>query len=369
MQDKSLPVLILAQSGRFLAQSATQAGYSAWVADCFGDQDTLDIAQRWHQTPSFSTFTPPLFSQILDEITQGEACLLIVGSGIELCYSLLNSLPKNIQLIGNSPQTIKQIKTPSLFFKLLDRLTIPYPHTQFNPPQDNKNYLIKSASGLGGEHIQHLDNTTATNDSYFQRLIVGESGSALILADGDGAQIISINQQFQAPSNDTPFRLGSIETPWKLSNAHRQELGQAADEITAETGLLGLNSIDFIISENNELLLLEVNPRPSASAELINKEIPLFQYHINACLGHLPTDKIRQTKVKTSLHYLYADDNYTIPSGMNWSKESYDIPPPASVIKKEQPICTIITKGSKAQYLKQKLLHQLKDYKSSSSKL
>ena len=360
MQATNLPVLILAQSGRFLAQSATQAGYSAWVADCFGDQDTLDIAERWQQTPPFSKLTLAIFLKTLLELTQGEPCILIAGSGVELYYPLLNNLPDNIQLVGNSVQTIKQIKTPPLFFKLLDQLAIPYPHSQFKQPKDSKDYLIKSASGLGGEHIQNLGNATATSDCYFQRLVAGESGSILILANGKSAKVISLNQQFIAPSSNAPFRLGSIETPWKISNAHRQELEQAANKITAEIELLGLNSIDFIISENNELLLLEVNPRPSASAELISKEIPLFQYHINASLGDLPTTPVVQSNIKASLHYFYADDNYTVPTDMNWSEECCDLPQSGSTIKKGQPICTIIAQRGKVKNIKQSLILQMK---------
>lgn len=360
MQDQNLPVLILAQSGRFLAQSATQAGYPVWVADCFGDKDTLDVAERWQQIPPFSKLTLAIFLQALAELTQGESCILIAGSGVELYYPLLNYLPDNIQLLGNSSLTIKRIKTPFLFFSLLKQLNLPYPHTQFEQPQDKENYLIKSAFGLGGSHIQLLSDGINTNKGYFQHLVAGDSGSVLILANGEDAQIISINQQFVSPHKDMPFRLGSIETPWEISENHRQQLEQAANKITAKTKLLGLNSIDFIISEDNELQLLEVNPRPSASAELINKEIPLFQYHINACLGNLPTTPIEQSDIKTSLHYFYADDNCTIPTDMKWSEECCDLPQSGSTIRKGQPICTIITKKNKVHDIKQSLILQLK---------
>ncbi|MCK5644487.1 MAG: hypothetical protein KAJ19_27045, partial [Gammaproteobacteria bacterium] len=175
MQDQNLPVLILAQSGRFLAQSATQAGYSVWVADYFGDQDTLAVAERWQQIPPFSKLTLATFLQALAELTQGESCILIAGSGVELYYPLLNYLPDNIQLLGNSSLTIKRIKTPFLFFSLLKQLNLPYPHTQFEQPQDKENYLIKSAFGLGGSHIQHLGDGINTNEGYFQHLVAGDS--------------------------------------------------------------------------------------------------------------------------------------------------------------------------------------------------
>lgn len=359
MQEQSLPVLILAQSGRFLAQSASQAGYSVWVADCFGDQDTLAVADRWQQVPSFSKLTSALFSKMLTELTQGEPCILITGSGIELYYPLLENLPDNVQLVGNSVQTIKQIKTPALFFSLLEQLELPHPRTQFKRPQESNDYLVKSASGLGGNHIQYLEDATDVDNSYFQHLIAGNSGSALILANGIDAQIISINQQFLSPRKGTPFRLGSIETPWEIPKHHRHELEQAINKITVEVGLLGLNSIDFIISKNNELQLLEINPRPSASAELIESEPPLFQHHIDACSGDLPYISVKKSTIQSVLHYFYADHDYMIPLNISWPIECHDLPHAGTNIKKGQPICTIITKTNTVKSIKQNLIIQL----------
>ena len=368
MQEQKSPVLIIAQSGRFLAQAATQAGYSVWVADSFGDQDTLSISQRWQQIPTFSAN----FLNILTKLTQGESCILIAGSGVELWYSLLNKLPPNIQVIGNSAQTIKTLKTPSLFFSLLNQLTLPHPPTQFDLPRDTTNWLVKSVSGLGGTHIQYLNQTadTDTRNQYFQYFVKGNSGSALFLANGKSAQLISINKQLLSPNKNTPFRLGSIETPWNISEKHRQQLKQAVAKITFATGLLGLNSIDFIISEHGELQLLEVNPRPSASAELIDSEIPLFQHHLNACLGNLPVLTIKQAATKTSLHYLYVNNDVTIPTQMIWPIECHDIPAPNTTVKKEQPLCTAIISTKSLQDIKQEIILQLNiDLKNSTDEL
>ncbi len=359
MQDLNVPVLILAQSGRFLAQSATQAGYRVWVADCFGDQDTLTAAERWQESPDFSKLTPAILLELLAKITQGEPCILVTGSGIELCYSLLENLPANITLAGNQYQTIKHVKVPALFFDLLSRLQLPYPDTYFKHPLDNKCYLTKSASGLGGIHIQYSSHSTNINDPYFQDFIEGESGSALFLANGKLAQVMSINQQHLSPIKEAPFRLGSIETPWRISNQHTQQLVQAVNLITSEVGLLGLNSLDFIIS-NNQLQLLEINPRPSASVELIHKDIPIFHYHIDACKGNLPFKHFNKETETMSLHYFYVDYDCIIPEDIIWPKECRDRPHTGTCIKEYQPICTLISKPLKVHTIKQTIETQLK---------
>lgn len=348
------PVLIFAQSGRFLAQIATQAGYSAWVADCFGDQDCLSVAQRWQQVAPFSELTQDRILSTFSKLSQGKDCSLICGSGIEHCYPILDKLPSNIQIIGNTAHTIHLIKTPSLFFALLSQLGLPYPDTQFEPPGNTTNWLVKSASGLGGNHIQYLNrNTSHTANNYYQYRVTGDSGSVLFLANGEHAQFININKQTLAPNKQSPFRLGSVEISWEIAASHQQQLEQAVSKITAATGLLGLNSLDFIISEGDELLLLEVNPRPSASAELANSKTTLFQYHINACQGILPDKTIASATAKTCLYYIYANDDVTIPSGMVWPEECHDLPTAGTIIKQDEPLCTFIIQANNSQQLDQ----------------
>jgi len=342
MQTQPIPILIFAQSGRFLAQSAIQAGYTVWVADCYGDADLLAVVDRWQALPPFSELTHQKILTVLSELTRGEQCMLLYGSGIELCYHILLPLPANIQLIGNNLDTIHSIKTPALFFDLLDQHALNYPDTQFETPYDDLTWLKKQASGLGGIHIQYVvqDAENMHSESYYQRFISGRSGSCLFLADGHQAQIISINQQHLAPDSQMPFRLGRIESAWQLLTSHKDYLSNAVDQLTAATRLVGLNSLDFIISDNNELLILEINPRISASAELINNKPALFQQHIDACLGHIPRSPTSLNQTCVSLFYHYAMADLIVPDTMSWPSECHDLPSAGLVIKQGEPICT-----------------------------
>ncbi|MFW5451723.1 MAG: ATP-grasp domain-containing protein [Methylophagaceae bacterium] len=346
MQDQRKPILILAQSGRLLAQSATHADYPVWVADCFGDQDTLSIVDRWLKVPTLVNSNHDTLVQILSELSQGENCSLICGSGIESCYTLLDSLPKNIQLIGNSAQTIHTIKTPPLFFSLLDKLELSYPDTQFERPKNDDAWLMKAPSGLGGSHIQKLHSSSQITDHYFQKYIEGGSGSVLFLANGQNAQLISLNRQLIADNKESSFRLVAIEMPWNIAHAHQYYLKQAISKISKASGLVGLNSLDFMISDQDECLILEINPRPSASVELIDNDENLFQYHINACQGILPIQPLNTaTTHKISLRYLFAEMDYLIPDDMNWPIECHDLPATGTIISTNEPICTSIVKS------------------------
>lgn len=347
METQSIPVLIFAHSGRFLAQAATQAGYNVWVADCYGDIDLLAVADRWQSLPAFSKLTHDHIFRALSDLTRGEQCLLICGGGIEQCYHLLLPLPPNIKLIGNTPDIIASIKTPSAFFKLLDDNAINFPETRFKVPSNkfgDMTWLKKEAAGLGGAHIQFAALTRNEIDAqyYYQRFISGVSGSCLFLASGDNVQLMSINQQHLSPTRQAPFRLGRIESAWPISATHRDDLHKIIRRLNEASGLIGLNSLDFVISDRNELLVIEVNPRVSASAELISNRALLFQQHMDGCLNQ---HRISQSPVNsnaTSLFYHYAKMNLIVPENMQWPAECHDISAAGVVIKQDEPICTSV---------------------------
>jgi len=366
MQNQHKPVLIFAQSGRFLAQSATQAGFRVWVADCFGDHDAVSSSERWQILPPLSELTSDDILSYLQLLTKGEDCILICGSGIESTYAFLDKLPINIQHIGNSFKTISTLKIPPLFFNTLRKLQLPFPETVFEKPNTNLTWLVKSASGLGGSHIQYLKNTAVTSEYYFQQYTPGCCGSALFLANGKQCQIISINKQLIAANNNSPFRLGSIETPWLISSTYQDKIEFAINKITPEVSLLGLNSLDFIISDKGKLVLLEINPRPSASAELFNNKADLFQQHLDACNGLLPSMAIVMPTEKRALHYIYASSDVMIPFEMIWPAECHDLPISGSHIHNGSPICTVVidvkekqSSNNLSKLIEQRILSQL----------
>ena len=350
-----VPVLIFAQSGRYLAQSATQAGHTVWVADCFGDVDTLDIAERWKKLPPLHTLNNTHLLELLTTFANGQDCLLVCAGGIEKYFPILSQLPTNIKCIGNNRDTIKKIKT----------LSLPYPITQFFQPKVQTGWLFKQNFGLGGTHISRLDREFSAQEGYFQQHINGISASILFLADGHKTQVVSINKQLVSNNQTIPFQLAAIETPFEISQDHHQLLTTAINVITQQTGLLGLNSLDFIIDEQDQLFILEINPRPSASCELVDHDL-LFQQHIQACRGRLPNATSPTSSHYAGLYYLYALHTVTIPLNMVWPKQSHDQPHAGTVIETNQPICTIVITEVNQQYCRQKqlllsaeIMHQL----------
>ncbi len=63
-----------------------------------------------------------------------------------------------------------------------------------------------------------------------------------------------------------------------------------ANQLTQEFGLRGVNGIDLVIPDDLGVHLIEVNPRYTASMELVERAygLNIFALHLEALAGRLP---------------------------------------------------------------------------------
>jgi predicted ATP-grasp superfamily ATP-dependent carboligase len=114
-------------------------------------------------------------------------------------------------------------------------------------------------------------------------------------------------------------------------------MDEAARKITAAVGLKGLNSADFILTEQG-LLLLEINPRLSATIDLY--DIPdLFERHVQACRGKLTSLPVQEQQAKAH-GILYASQRLNIPENFAWPVWAADIPH-TGWVQQHAPLCTV----------------------------
>src|SRR5262249_58840690 len=108
-------VLIAAASGRALAASARRAGYAPLVVDCFGDQDTIAIAEA-HSHVTLAQGRQIDTSEVLtalDALAAGrDPCGVVCGTGFEDQSDFLARLARRWPLLGNDPTTVARIKNP-----------------------------------------------------------------------------------------------------------------------------------------------------------------------------------------------------------------------------------------------------------------
>lgn len=338
MQSPSL-VLVFAQSGRFIAESATRAGFTVRVADCFGDNDTLEVAERWQALPALDELTTEQLLKLLIELSDGQPCWLVCGTGIERFYPLLSELPSHIQFAGNPLESIALLRQPVSFFRLLHDLDLLFPEVSYSTPETP--YLIKDMAGSGGNAVHTSSTSKLRPSQYYQHYIEGKSYSVCFIADGKTAQILAWNRQHHSPQC---FTLSALQQP-AYPPAHCQPvIIEAVRKLTEACGLRGFNSLDYLVDKQGQSYILELNPRISASAELL-RQTDLFNCHLTACFGPLPrVEPLPQSTVRM-LHYLFAESRVSIDQSPHWPDSCHDLPQAGCTIESGQPVCTLIVEA------------------------
>ncbi len=132
-------------------------------------------------------------------------------------------------------------------------------------------------------------------------------------------------------------------------------LQDVANALTEVFGLVGLNGVDMIAGPgDDEITLLEVNPRYSASMELIEYlyDVPLFAWHAGAITtGVLPqfsvATQLREGRASRDKGIVYARQVSTVSTTDHWlAADVADIPDSGAVIPAGAPICTVFQHGT-----------------------
>lgn len=355
-------IVVAGLCARMLAESARRAGWRVIALDLFGDSDTRGAAQRWHPVGQAATLAlDPARTRAALERASFEPGVMgwIAGSGFEACPALLRTPIAGLPLIGNAAPAHDAMRMPSRFFAMLSEHGIAFPDTQMEPPLDMSGWLRKEASGTGGWHIRLADSADESahdprDGVYYQRFCEGRPMSALFLADGRHATVLGINEQLVSRHGEHPFAwrgaIGPVQVGAPLADAVRHTV----QAIVAASGLVGLNSLDFL-SDGEGCVVLEVNARPSATMALYDCDpyAPLLVRHVRACQGE-PLETLEVEAVEGVIAHtppvrgqlvVFAQEDYAITPAfedqarrLGWC---HDIPVAGSAIAAGTPLCTV----------------------------
>jgi len=333
-------LLIVAVSGRALAQSAGRAGYRPVVLDLFAARDTraASFTSRPIAVPGTLRIDPARLLDAARALAPGSD--LVYGSGFEGRPRLIQRLSRGRALYGNTPAALAALRSPARFFPLLQRLGIPHPAVRLTPPARPNGWLMKRPGTAGGTGVLPAGAASAARGDYFQRLEAGDSLSATFLADGLRATVLGFNRQWTAPRPRRPYLYGGAVGGLTLRPRLRREIEEALDALVAETGLVGLNGLDFIL-KNGQWLVLELNPRPTATFELYDPDYPggLFQWHLRACRGELPIRAAapRAARAHAVVHAIAETDE----GSMRFPRWCRDLPTRGTRFAPGDPVCTV----------------------------
>jgi predicted ATP-grasp superfamily ATP-dependent carboligase len=338
------PFLVVSASGRALAASAARRGIPVVVLDLFNDLDTRACAVASRAVAGRNGgFDTRKLAATANELCPVESCTgLVYGSGLESRTGVLEKLARGRSLYGNRPDVVARLKDPLHFFPLLDALDIAHPEVRLTPPSQPAGWLMKRTGGAGGGHIRRVTaRHRARADRYFQRLHPGRVLSALFAADGRRARMIGCNEQWTAAASGSKrYLYAGAVTLAPIPPRIASRVANLIDELVDATGMIGINGVDFML-DGETPYVLEVNPRPTATIDLYDAEIPggIFCAHLRACCGELPP--IQETTKSRAHAILYAAGAVRIPLSMKWPQWCADLPQPGSTIAAGAPLCSV----------------------------
>ena len=201
-----------------------------------------------------------------------------------------------------------------------------------------RGWLTKRAGGSGGSHVASRDQ--GTRGRYWQERVEGEPISALVLGNGAEAFVLGLSAQWADPDAGSPYRYGGAVRPVSLSPAIAAALSNAARNVVAAAGLVGLNSVDFLVS-GDAWHLIEVNPRPGATMDIFRPAgASLFALHVEACRGRLPSQS-PAFEGGAAARIVYARRDVPNVPEFRWPDWTADRQPPGTSLSAGAPLCTV----------------------------
>ncbi len=353
--DSATPVLIAAISGRALAASARRAGYVPLVADFFGDEDTLALAQahvRLDTTIARGMVADELIDALATLAAAQRPAGTVCGTGFEDRPEILVRVAQRWGLLGNSAETVARVKDPLAFAALCRECDVPHPQTSLSPPADARGWLAKRRGGAGGMHVMAAEESVGNIEAdYFQRRIEGTPVSALILADGRRTMVLGFSAQWSAPAPTRPFRYGGAVRPAALAPESAAAMTAAVQRLGSAVPLVGLNSADFLV-DGAGFWLLEVNPRPGATLDIFEPEdTSLFALHMAAIRGSLP-ERVPALTGAAAAATVYAPHDIPSVPALGWPHWAADRQSAGTSVSAGEPICTVLAHARDADAAK-----------------
>jgi predicted ATP-grasp superfamily ATP-dependent carboligase len=353
----SIRLAIVGASVRAAAQSALRAGFEVVGADLFADADLDGVCPITKIEDYPYGFADWLAKQDVD-------AWMYTGA-LENYPDLVDQMAAIKPLWGVSGEALRRCRDPSGYEYHLFKAEVPYPATvKATHGQSYKTYwpwgpaLAKSYRHSNGAGVWRINNQddydrAANLEMYVQdHLQAGESLSALFVADTQGATLLGLSKQLVG-DRDNEFRYRGSIGPLAPSDSQAITLDNLGRCLSGPLGLRGIVGVDLIQFEQL-LCVIEINPRYTASVEVIERAIGASAVAAHAaCFGEGPAPAATpQPDKHVGKHILYAAEPVQIGEALavellelHRAGRVADVPRVGTAIGAGEPICTILVES------------------------
>ncbi|HVT30304.1 MAG TPA: ATP-grasp domain-containing protein [Lacipirellulaceae bacterium] len=379
------PLAIVGASTRSAAASAVRAGFHPAAADLFADADLRQIA--------ISTRISPYPDGFVDWLRAIEPPAWMYTGALENHPELVDQMAWIATLLGNPGDVLARVRSPWALAHALRNAGLLFPETRAITEEISSggSWLVKTCRGASGSGVtvwsgQPSDKSTkadGSNHAVYQRRVDGTPCAAVYVAADGSAQLLgTVRQLIGEPwLEGRDFRYAGSIGPLPLTDAVHNALANVGNVLAAEFELVGLFGVDFIIDDKQQIWTIEVNPRYTASVEIIERitGISALAAHVAACGGSPSARRaglssapagggdarahnkltfhgkaILFAKGDVEINQSFADFTFHEALRTPWPTLA-DISPAGTPIEAGRPVLTVFAEGSSADEVEQRL--------------
>jgi predicted ATP-grasp superfamily ATP-dependent carboligase len=270
-------LILVGGSVRAAAESARRAGFQVTAVDGFGDRETLAAAESWHPLDAVretlrQRCRPPRLPRDAE---------LVIAGGLRGDLEWLRGL--GLPFRGVDPEQFSQAGRLECLREVARRAGVGFPPTQAIGANaastrgfaregrdcEATRWLVKQHDSCGGLGVTWFARTDPLPEQgLLQRHLPGKAYGATYVSDGRGAVWVGLSRLLTRAIDGRPFVYAGCLGPLTPCAAVADSLRRLGAAMVAVTGITGPLNADVII-DGETVSLLEINPRYSASMEVV----------------------------------------------------------------------------------------------------
>lgn len=350
--------MIVGVSTRAFAESAVRAGYRCRTVDAFGDLDQKAMVENVALVRDKGREYHAAAAVALARDLPGVAAYV---ANLENHPTAVRRLATGRRLLGNEPAVLAYVRDPFALAAALCARGIRVPLTlsaaEAGRADPGHAWLRKPVRGGGGSGVgAWRPGLPLRPGTIVQERLEGTPGSIAFAADGRRAVVLGISRQLigDAAFGASGYRYAGSIFPFASDDADARSVAEQAaaiaEAVTAAFGLRGVNGVDFV-ARDGALHVLEVNPRYTASMELIERAsgLSIFEAHVAALGGELPAPRAPAPGAHGKA-IVFARRDVVVGDTRRWlaRDDVRDVPFPGERIRRGRPVCTVFARAADA---------------------
>ena len=264
--QKPRRLAIVGASVRAAAESAIAAGYEVVGADLFADAD--------HGKSCPTTRVERYPEGLIDWLAEQEVDGWLYTGAMENYPEVVDQMSETAPLLGVHGNALRRVRDPVLLQEELAGAEVLFPEThRFDgkiPAEGD--WLVKTYRHSSGAGVRVLNERAPSEGDYVQRRVSGRNAAATFAISEKESALFGVTEQLVGtPKLHAPVwgYCGSVG-PIVPTEEVSRSLVLLGEVLRSRFGLLGLVGADLVI-EGDRVWLLEINPRYTASVEVLER--------------------------------------------------------------------------------------------------